>query len=181
MKKIHSVIIGFLIVSMLIGSLAGCVAEKDPDGSQNTANSQQTEPESILTTVPQDTEPNATQPDAFEPTEPDPTQSKGTDPSVTNPVTEPEATDPATEPDATVPPTEPEDPTEPSKPTEPEPTQPPVGTGVTYLEYYAMSAEEQQAFIDSFGSLDAFFAWHTAAKEEYESGRTPIDGGSLNP
>ncbi len=169
MKKLYSVIITFLIISMLIGSLAGCVAKKDPAGSQNTTNSQQTEPESSQTTAPEQSEPNDTQPDAVEPTEPDPTQSEGTDPSVTAPVTEPEATDPATEPGATVP------------PTEPEATQPPVGTGVTYLEYYAMSAEEQQAFIDSFGSLDAFFVWHTAAKEEYESGRTPIDGGSLNP
>ena len=49
---------------------------------------------------------------------------------------------------------------------------------VTYLEYYAMSAEEQASFINSFESYEAFFAWHKAAKEAYENDRIEIDGST---
>ncbi len=105
--------------------------------------------------------------------------------------TEPDGT---TEPDATQKPTEPQtNPSEPTEgttvpdPTEPpeavtEPTQPPVSTpdptAEAYIAYYNMSAAEQQAFIDSFGSIEAFFTWHTAAKKAYEDNRTPIDGST---
>lgn len=169
MKKLYSVIIALLIFGMLVGAFAGCAAEKTPTGTQNVTQGQH-QPENNQTTAPEI--PDDTQPENVDPTVPASTEPEETDPTVTDPATEPEATDPVTEP---------EDPTEPTTPTEPEATQPPAGTGVTYLEYYEMSADEQQLFIDSFGSLDAFFAWHTAAKEEYESGRTPIDGGNLNP
>ena len=85
----------------------------------------------------------------------------------------------------------PTNPTKPQQSTTPQPTEPEV-TGplvpgmeevevpdsgeVTYEEYYAMSADEQASFINSFESYEAFFAWHTAAKEAYESGRIEIDG-----
>ena len=45
-----------------------------------------------------------------------------------------------------------------------------------YMNYYNLSGEEQQKFIDSFDSIEAFFEWHTAAKQAYEDNRTPIDG-----
>lgn len=178
MKKLYSPIILLLIVGMLLGVFSGCAAGKTPTGTQNVTQGQQ-RPENSHTTSPEI--PDHSQPDNSDPTIPVTTQPIETDPEATEPVTEPEATDAVTEPNSTDPSTEPDDPTTPTAPTEPEATNPPAGTGVTYLDYYAMSADEQQLFIDSFGSLDAFFAWHTAAKEEYESGRTPIDGGNLNP
>ena len=67
--------------------------------------------------------------------------------------------------------------TEPA-PSEPTPSVPPVANGVTYVEYYQMTGEQQQAFINSFDSIEAFFAWHTAAKEAYEESWTPIDGST---
>ena len=57
--------------------------------------------------------------------------------------------------------------------TEPETTAP---ITVTYPEYLAMSGQDQAAFIDSFDSLEAFFAWLNQAKAEYEDQRIPIDG-----
>lgn len=48
---------------------------------------------------------------------------------------------------------------------------------ITYMDYYmSMTAEEQAAFINSFESYDAFFDWHTAAKEDYMSSQKEIDG-----
>ena len=44
-----------------------------------------------------------------------------------------------------------------------------------YETYLAMSGEEQQAFVESFDSMEAFFAWFTAAKEEYESTHQDIE------
>lgn len=64
-------------------------------------------------------------------------------------------------------------------------TQPADGT-VTYLDYINMTGAEQMAFINTFSSYDAFFAWFNAAKEAYEDGlievdgSTPVDGGNLN-
>lgn len=106
------------------------------------------------------------------------------EPEITKPV-ESEPADPTestpTPPDYTQSPTDPTDPV-PTDPTD-EPTQATTAPGFSpdisaeaYLAYYNMSADEQQDFINSFGSVDAFFAWHTAAKEAYENNRTPIDG-----
>ncbi len=56
---------------------------------------------------------------------------------------------------------------------------------VTYLEYHAMSGDEQMAFINTFNSSADFVAWHTAARKAYEDsmividGTTPIDLGEL--
>ena len=62
----------------------------------------------------------------------------------------------------------------------------PETSGVTYLEYHAMSGKEQKKFINSFPSIDAFMEWHTAAYQAYKDslteidGTTPIDLGELN-
>lgn len=70
--------------------------------------------------------------------------------------------------------------TDPVKETSPDETEPSHDVSNTltseYIAYYNMSAEEQQAFIASFDSIEAFFQWHTAAKQAYEDSRTPIDG-----
>ena len=61
----------------------------------------------------------------------------------------------------------------------------PPADKMTYVAYNAMSADEQLAFINSFESIDAFFVWYNAAKEEYNNnlieidGSTPIDLGEI--
>ena len=57
--------------------------------------------------------------------------------------------------------------------------QPSVGL-TEYELYNAMSGEEQQAFMESFGSVEAFMSWYNSAREEYESGRIEIDGSEIN-
>lgn len=52
----------------------------------------------------------------------------------------------------------------------------PEKSGVTYLDYHSMSADQQKAFINSFGSYDAFFEWHDAAKKAYEDSLIELDG-----
>lgn len=52
----------------------------------------------------------------------------------------------------------------------------PEKEGVTYLDYHSMSADQQKAFINSFGSYDAFFEWHDAAKKAYEDSLIELDG-----
>ena len=46
---------------------------------------------------------------------------------------------------------------------------PPAELPMTYERYRNMSAEEQQAFRDTFESMEAFLAWYQAAKAAYES------------
>lgn len=45
-----------------------------------------------------------------------------------------------------------------------------------------MSAQEQNDYMNSFDSIDAFFAWYNQAKAEYEASNPPIDvdGGSFD-
>ena len=63
----------------------------------------------------------------------------------------------------------------------------PVKDEVTYEDYHNMSGDEQAAFINTFESYEAFFAWYNAAEQEYRDqmieidGSTPIDLGGLNP
>ena len=40
-----------------------------------------------------------------------------------------------------------------------------TGAGYTYEEYVNLSAAEQQAYFESFASVDAFFAWYNAVKK----------------
>ena len=72
--------------------------------------------------------------------------------------------------------------------TEPEETEPEeTGSGnqggsnpwnLTYEEYQNMSAGEQQAQMESFGSIQDFFTWYNAAKEKYEKENPDIEIGS---
>lgn len=79
-------------------------------------------------------------------------------------------------------------------PTEPEEEIPPVtdestsSGNLTYEQYMALSAEQQQAHFESFPSLDAYIAWYNAALAEYEANQNiveatgPIDiGDYMNP
>lgn len=72
-------------------------------------------------------------------------------------------------------------PTEP-KPTQPKPTEPsdPVDSDSDLTEYERfqnMSPSEQQAYMDSFPSIEAFFEWYNAAKAAYEAANPPIEVG----
>lgn len=71
-----------------------------------------------------------------------------------------------------------EGPTEPEGPIFPDVTDTtaPPQDGLTFLEYHNLSAEEQKAFINTFPSIDAFIAWHTAARKAYEDSLIEIDG-----
>jgi len=62
----------------------------------------------------------------------------------------------------------------------------PKPADVSYEKYHAMKAEDQQAFFDSFDSIEGFFDWYKAAKAKYEKdnpdqeiGDGPIDLGDL--
>ena len=55
--------------------------------------------------------------------------------------------------------------------TEPELSGPEPGS-INYVEYLALSAEEQQTYYYRFESPDAFFLWLDAVKKEYEADNT---------
>ena len=47
---------------------------------------------------------------------------------------------------------------------------------LTFKEYVELSMEEQVAYFNSFGTVEAFAAWYNVAKAEYELLYGPIDG-----
>lgn len=56
-----------------------------------------------------------------------------------------------------------------------------VATGLTaYEQYNAMSAAQQEEFVNSFASITDFITWYNAAKEEYEALHPNIDVGDGN-
>lgn len=55
------------------------------------------------------------------------------------------------------------------------PEEPAVQGTTEYERYNAMSGTEQQAFVATFDSVEAFFEWYNAAKEEYEASRGDIE------
>lgn len=89
----------------------------------------------------------------------DPTEPKATEPKAT----EPRETEPSTDPTA--------------KPTDPAGDTPSAGELTEYERFMNMSPAEQQEFIESFPSLDDFFAWFEAAKKAHEEANPPIDVG----
>lgn len=78
--------------------------------------------------------------------------------------------------------------TAPQEETVPETTEPaPVETEpvktveqTDYEKYLAMTGPEQQAFIDSFPTLEDFMAWLEKAKQEYEDKAVGIGGGVID-
>ena len=54
----------------------------------------------------------------------------------------------------------------------------PVEETTAYENLMAMSGEDQKAFMESFGSMDKFFAWLEAAKAEHDAIKAPIEIGS---
>lgn len=151
--------IALLLIALLAAAVFCACGKEDP--AQPTTDPAATQPNTTAGTV---TEPvsggdGVTEPLPTENGE-EPTESEGTEPSTPEDPTEPTPTEKPTEPD----------------PTDPKPSEP-VNTAVTYYDYYyVFTAEQQEAFINSFPSVEEFFVWHKAAKEEYESERIPIDG-----
>ena len=118
------------------------------------------------------TDDSATEPSA-ESSEPEVTEPGTTEPETTEPeTTEPGTTEPET--------TGPEDTTPVTPPDEEQIT-------LTFEEYLAMSVEEQEAFVESFESLEDFIAWWNAAKAAQEkedntiTGDPNVDLGDLIP
>lgn len=99
-------------------------------------------------------------------------QDRNSDSSV-EPTEAPQPTDPKpTEPTK---PTETTDPTEGTKPAEDESSD---GNLTEYEQFQNMSPEQQQAYMESFESIEAFFEWLNEAKEAYEKANPPIEVGS---
>lgn len=76
-----------------------------------------------------------------------------------------------------------ENPAEPeSEPAQPVQSEPEEGE-MTYRKFHDMMPSQQQAYVESFESLDAFFLWYAEAQEQYEKENPPIiiDGnGEIN-
>lgn len=168
-----------LILSLCI-SLAACGKTDQPNSAELTPQTAPVtyEPNPEKTPTATDTHTSAADPNETEldtATEPGRYETKPTEKPDNNP-TIPSQTTPS---DA---PTDKPESTEPNQSNPDQPTQPPASqpdsTAEAYIAYYNMSGQEQQKFIDSFGSIEAFFRWHTAAKKAYEESRTPIDGAS---
>lgn len=85
---------------------------------------------------------------------------------------------------------EPEDSDRPNNPTNPpkqdtDPTEKPSvdvpdPEDVDYRMFMDMTPAEQQAFMESFESIEAFFEWFEEAKAKYEAENPPIDVGDGN-
>lgn len=135
------------------------------DGNENTV----TEPEKETTAS---TEPKETKPSGGSTTPTKPAGSGGLE--------EPDDIDP---PETSKPAEEAEKETEPSQPTEPEnqeTTPPASSTQSDYEIFQAMTPSEQQAYMESFESIDAFFDWYDQAKSEHEAANPSIDVGNGN-
>lgn len=119
------------------------------------------------------------------------TPSETTKPTVpskeTTPVetTKPTAPSKETTPAETTKPTTPSKettPAETTKPTTPVETPDPVAELTEYERYMAMTGDEQMEFVESFGSIEAFFEWLNSAKAEHEALKPdiPIEDGKID-
>ena len=103
-----------------------------------------------------------------------------TEPTVEETKSRTESAEPATkatEPSRPVETTEPMETTKPTETTKPAaPSEPPKSENTVVSEYEKfqnMSASQQQEFMQTFDSLDAFFAWYNNAKAEHEAANPP--------
>jgi cytoskeletal protein RodZ len=168
-----------LCVALVVLLLAGCkekVADETIPGVEDSIFDQAGE---VEIDRPEDTkaetEQNATQ--STKPTSPKPTIPDG--PKNPGDVSEPSMPD---EPELpTKPATQPTTPeaTEPTEPEATEPTQESLPTEdytkLDYLGFHALKGAQQQAVMESFESIDAFFAWYNKLKDEYEKANPPIE------
>lgn len=161
MNKKRLIIVAMVAVMLLaVMSLMGC--------KNNANNEVVTEAPTVSApaeeTAPQDV-PAQTQGTEAEPeAEPETQQTEAVD-NEENDATQ--ATEETKQPEETVQPTEPNNDV-------------PVAVVSDYQRYHNMSGEEQQAFIDGFESIEAFFEWYNAAKAEHERLNPGTEIGSGN-
>ena len=155
-------IFAFILAVCIVFGLFGCHSEEISPGT--TATDSQTLPseDSTVGTIPNEGPANLDTAPTTESTEPPSNPTEETTPST------------ATEPEETTEPTHSEtesDATETTAPSE-------DTTELTDFEkYHSMSGQEQQAFINSFESIEDFFTWYNAAKAEYEAQNPGINVG----
>lgn len=157
-----------LMLVMLLILMVGCKSKDNGDATLPTEVTEATEPTVAAT----ETLPPAltTNPFGNDEESADETQSEETEaPSATEdneqPTEAPKDTEP---PKATEAPTEPD-----SKPTE----APEDDGEMNYEKYMSLSAAEQSEYMNSFESVDAFFEWYNAAKEEHAANNNDIEVG----
>ena len=177
-------IIAMTLILLLALSAAGCNGTNTDETNPTDANTdtlpieETTEPIPGLEDYDGDVNMDDSPDDVTESTEPTTGETEAPTEGKDDPVegtTEPtEATDPTES-------TETPESTEPSESTTPAEGDNQGGSTVTaYENYMNMSGEEQLAFMQSFESMEAFFAWLNAAKAEYEAQNPGIDVGDGN-
>lgn len=58
------------------------------------------------------------------------------------------------------------------------PQEQPAEALTEYEKFHAKSPADQQAYMESFSSIEEFFAWYNAAQEEYEQKKPPVEIGN---
>ena len=48
---------------------------------------------------------------------------------------------------------------------------------ITYEEYNSLSGEEQEAYFNTFPTIESFFEWYNSARDEYEKNNPAIEIG----
>lgn len=161
MKQNQKKLLCACLTLVLVCTLAACCA----GGGESTAPVPSEQGQTPVETVPTASIPDVVEVEEW--TEPEQSQPMTTDPIRENDE-EPDADadSPSAEPDNTVP----TETTEPKNEGEPVigSTEPQAGA-LSYAEYMAMSPAEQQAYYESFPTLEEFIAWHNAAQAEYEA------------
>lgn len=178
-----ALLVAVLLAAVILGGHSESAAEPEQTAMETVATTEVNIPgleDSIFDDEPEQTE--ETTPETQETTvNTEPTETtKATEP--TKPTEHPKDPNPIDPSKPTNPkptrPTEPTKPTEPSKPSEPTDSTEPSG-GETVVKNYAwfqnLSPSEQQAWMDSFATIDAFFEWYNAAKAEYEKANPSIE------
>ena len=111
--------------------------------------------------APEETEPKETVKETTAPDQEQPKETKPVQPAETTKPTKPaESTEPTTAP---------------TTPAKPEPKS-------DYEKFLEMTPAQQQDFMESFTSMEAFFAWYTPEKQKYDAEHPPveIDGESID-
>ena len=153
MKKLIVLLLALLIL------LVGCKSKDNTASNVTEAPDVETE-----ATVPVETMHPALTDNPFDDNWTDPVETEA-------PAGEPEETE---APKATEPPKATEEPTQPTT----TPTVAPESGKMDYDKYMSMSAQEQSNYMNSFESIDAFFAWYNAAKAEHDAQNNDIEIGN---
>lgn len=156
-------LIAIILAACLALCLLGCNQEEQP-ALENPATTEATEATELEVVPGVVVNPNGGMVDLDDTTNSTEQPSENTEAPTEQPITGQTGNEEQTTQDTTEPT---EKPSEGTDATEPEGGN--AATGATeYERYYNMSGDEQKAFIESFGSIEAFFEWHNAAKAEYE-------------